>query len=369
VVERVLADPAVWVGPKSVSREAGARRWSEGGNLRRLLLVLLWAGLIALVASQFTSARQLFDAVSDIDWGWAAAAVAVHLAYFVAYTSLYVIAYRAVGVGSTLRGMVPILFAAFFLKAVVPIEGAGSVAVFIEDARERGESGAAAAAGTLIVLLADLFSVLPVVALGYYFLAQSNLIADWELLALVAFLAFIGLVTAALWLAARREGLLQGALDVVRRLTNRAGRIFGRAQVVAEDWVERNTRQLAGAARAIGADRHAVGLLLALGAALHAINVFGLALVLLAFGVTPTAALLMVGFGINVVVFVTSIIPEGVGAVEGAMSLVFVALGLTAPTAIAVTLGFRLLNVWLPVGIGFFTIQGLTVLSGRSRAA
>lgn len=352
-----------------MSREAGASKPAERRNLRPLLIVLLWIGLIALVASQFTSARQLFDAVSNIDWSWAAAAVAVHLGYFVAYTSLYVIAYRAVGVRSTLRGMVPVLFAAFFLKAVVPIEGAGSVAVFIEDARERGESGAGAAAGTLIVLLADLFSVLPVVALGYYFLAQSSLIDGWQLLALVAFLAFIGLVTAALWFAARREVLLHRALDAVRRLTNRAGRVFGRPQLVAEDWVQRNTRQLAGAARAIGADRQAVAILLALGVALHAINVFGLALVLLAFGVTPTAALLMAGFGINVVVFVTSIIPEGVGAVEGAMSIVFVALGLTAQTAIAVTLGFRLLNVWLPVGIGFFTIQGLAVLSGRSRAA
>ena len=352
-----------------MSREVGVSRPAERRNLRPLLIVLLWIGLIALVASQFTSARQLFDAVSNIDWSWAAAAVAVHLGYFVAYTSLYVIAYRAVDVRSTLRGMVPILFAAFFLKAVVPIEGAGSVAVFIEDARERGESGAGAAAGTLIVLLADLFSVLPVVALGYYFLAQSNLIEGWQLLALVAFLAFIGLVTAALWFAARREVLLQRALDAVRRLSNRAGRVFGRPRLVAEDWVQHNTRQLSGAARAIGADRQAVAILLALGVALHAINVLGLALVLLAFGVTPTAALLMAGFGINVVVFVTSIIPEGVGAVEGAMSIVFVALGLTAPTAIAVTLGFRLLNVWLPVGIGFFTIQRLSILSGRQRAA
>jgi glycosyltransferase 2 family protein len=350
-----------------VSREASAGRPAERGNLRPLLIVLLWIGLIALVASQFASGRQLAATFGGIDWGWAAAAVAVHLGYFVLYTNLYVIAYHAVGVRSSLRGMVPVLFASYFLKAVVPLEGAGSMAVLIEDARERGQSGAKAAAGTLVVLLADLLSVVPVVGLGLYFLAQADALAAWELLATVAFLVFITLVTGLLWLAARRESLVRRALLAVRRLLNRAGGLVGRPDLVGANWAMRNTRQLADAARAIGGDRRAVAQLLAFGVVLHAINLVGLALVLLAFGVPPTLPLLMVGFGINVVVFVTSVIPQGIGAVEGAMSLAFVTLGLSAPTAIAVTLGFRLLNVWMPVGIGFFTIHGLSILSGRPR--
>jgi phosphatidylglycerol lysyltransferase len=350
-----------------VSREASPGRPAERANLRPLLIVLLWLGLIALVASQFASGRQLAATFSSIDWGWAFAALAIHLAYFVLYPGLYVIAYGAVGVRSSLRGMVPVLFASFFLKAVVPVEGAGSAAVFIEDALERGQSGAKAAAGMLIVLLADLVSVLPIVGLGLYFLAQASSLEAWELLAAVGFLAFIALVGAALWLAAQRETLVRRLLMTIRVLVNRAGGLVGRPDLVGEDWAVRNTGQLADAALAVARDRHAMVRLLGLGAVLHAINVVGLAMILAAFGVAPTLPLLMVGFGINVVVFVTSIIPQGVGAVEGAMSLAFVALGLSAPTAIAVTLAFRLLNVWMPVGIGFFTIQGLSIVSGKQR--
>lgn len=350
-----------------MSREASASRPAERPNLRPLLIILLWIGLVALVAGQFASGRQLAAAFGSIDWGWAFAALAVHLAYFVMYTNLYVIAYRAVDVRSSLRGMVPVLFASHFLKAVVPVEGAGSAAVFIEDALERGQSGARAAAGLLIVLLADLISVLPIVGLGLYFLAQASALEAWELLASVGFLAFIALVAAALWLAAERQTLVRRLLMAIRVLVNRAGGLVGRPELVGEEWPLRNTRQLADAARAIARDRRAMVRLLGLGALLHAINVVGLALILAAFGVAPTLPLLMVGFGINVVVFVTSIIPQGVGAVEGAMSLAFVAVGLSAPMAIAVTLAFRLLNVWMPVGIGFFTIQGLSIVSGKQR--
>lgn len=352
-----------------MNREASASRPAERGNLRPLLIVLLWIALIALVVGQFASGRQLAATFSTMDWGWAFAAIAIHLVYFVIYANLYVTAYRAVGVRSSLRGMVPILFASYFLKAVVPVEGAGSVAVFIEDALERGQSGASAAAGTLIVLLADLVSVLPVVGLALYFLAQATALEAWELLAAVGFLVFIVLVATALWLAAQRESLVRRLFLAVRALVNRVAAVFGRPDLVGEDWAVRNTRQLGDAALAIARDRRAMVRLLGLGAGLHVINLVGLALVLAAFGITPTLPLLMVGFGINVVVFVTSVIPQGVGAVEGAMSLAFVALGLSAATAIAVTLAFRLLNVWMPVGIGFFTIHGLSIVSGRRRGA
>jgi uncharacterized membrane protein YbhN (UPF0104 family) len=59
------------------------------------------------------------------------------------------------------------------------------------------------------------------------------------------------------------------------------------------------------------------------------------------------------------VFFVVTIVPDGIGAVEGAMALVFVQLGMTPTAAILVTLAYRVLNVWLPVAIGFWCARRL----------
>ena len=50
----------------------------------------------------------------------------------------------------------------------------------------------------------------------------------------------------------------------------------------------------------------------------------------LAFGQGLDPAALAAGFGMSIVFFIIAIVPDGIGAVEGAMALVFVQLGMAA---------------------------------------
>jgi uncharacterized membrane protein YbhN (UPF0104 family) len=79
-------------------------------------------------------------------------------------------------------------------------------------------------------------------------------------------------------------------------------------------------------------------------------------------------AALAAGFGMSIVFFIIAIVPDGVGAVEGAMALVFVQLGMAAPAAILVTVAFRILNVWLPVAIGLWFARRLRLFGAGERA-
>jgi len=51
--------------------------------------------------------------------------------------------------------------------------------------------------------------------------------------------------------------------------------------------------------------------------------------------------------------------PQGVGAVEGAVPLVFASLGVPTSQATIVVLAYRGLATWLPVIIGFVVFQGV----------
>ncbi len=95
-------------------------------------------------------------------------------------------------------------------------------------------------------------------------------------------------------------------------------------------------------------------------------NLAGLAALFVTFGQDPDPAALLAGFGMSLVFFVITVVPDGIGAVEGAMALVFVQLGMAPTTAILVTLAYRVLNVWLPVALGFWCARRLR-LFGAAR--
>ena len=67
----------------------------------------------------------------------------------------------------------------------------------------------------------------------------------------------------------------------------------------------------------------------------------------------------------SIVFFVIAIVPDGIGAVEGAMALTFVQLGMDAASAILVTLAYRLLNIWLPAAIGFWCARRLRIFGAN----
>jgi uncharacterized protein (TIRG00374 family) len=86
---------------------------------------------------------------------------------------------------------------------------------------------------------------------------------------------------------------------------------------------------------------------------LHAFNIAGLFTIFQMFGRPVGLATLVATFGLSTALYVVSVTPQGVGSVEGGTALVLEALGLPAQLAIAVTLTYRAMNIWVPVVLGF----------------
>jgi hypothetical protein len=79
---------------------------------------------------------------------------------------------------------------------------------------------------------------------------------------------------------------------------------------------------------------------------------------------------LIAGYAIGVLFWIVSITPQGIGVVEGVMTLVFTSLGISPVKSALITLSFRGLVFWLPFAIGFLSLRRLkTFRAGSSQPA
>ncbi len=340
-------------------RRLGWRRW---------LFVLLTVVLLAIVAGQFTSVEAVGAELAQANWGWATVAVVLHAAFFLLYGGLYEAGFRAVGVASRAVRLVPVMFASIFAKTAVPFTAAPAAAVFIDDATTRGESGPRTAVGVVVVLAVDLVTALPFVIAGTVALVLRDRLVEFALVGTGLFVAFIGGVLAVLVLAARGPRLLEAVLTGCRTLVNRLAGLVGRPGLLPDGWARRTTDQLAAAVTSIPSHPRAIAVASVYGLLLHLANIAGLGALFLAFGQPLDLAALAAGFGMSIVFFIIAIVPDGIGAVEGAMALVFAQLGMAPTAAILVTVAYRILNVWLPVAIGLWCARRLRLFGGSERA-
>jgi len=63
------------------------------------------------------------------------------------------------------------------------------------------------------------------------------------------------------------------------------------------------------------------------------------------------------GYAVGILFWIVSITPQGIGVVEGVMTLAFTSLGIPTAVAATVVLAFRGLTFWIPMLLGFFAVQ------------
>jgi uncharacterized protein (TIRG00374 family) len=328
-----------------------------GIHPRRWLLLLVLIAFAALVASRFTDVQNLVLTLSQGQWQWVLAAILLQLLYYVLYAGMYEFGFYTVGVESRALELLPVLFAAIFINAVAPLGGAGGAAVFIDDAVQRGQSGARTAVGLVLVLLADLGTLIPFVITGAVFLFRKRDLHLYDAVVGTFFVLFIGSLTGTLVLARRQPDQLRRLLEWLQRTVNQVGSRLNRPDLLASDWAAKNASEFGEAAIAIAAHPVRLGFTLALALFLHVVNLAGLYTLFLAFQQPVTFGPLVAGFGMGIVFWVVSVVPQGIGVVEGIMSLVFSSLGIPRTKAVVISLAFRGVNFWLPLIVGFFLLR------------
>jgi phosphatidylglycerol lysyltransferase len=325
-----------------------------------LVILFLW-----IIISRFSEITKLAETLMRGKWQWLAVAVLLQVAYYIVYTGLYQSAFEIVGVRSKLFELLPVTFGSIFLNVAAPSGGASAVALFADDAARRGQSPTRAAIGSLLVLVADLAAFLVWLVGGMIYLFTHNLLKIYEGVAAIVLLLIIGGLTTFLLLGLWRPQWLHKLLSWARWIVNSIARLLKRPDFLDEAWMENTSSEFIEAAMAIAAKPGLLIRTLAIALTEHLVDLTSLYVVFMAFYGQVHFGVLVAGYAMGILFWIVSITPQGIGVVEGMMTLVFTSLGIPIERAAVVALAFRGLSFWIPFGIGFLALRRLRAFKAK----
>lgn len=336
-------------------------------NKRRWLLWILVASFGWLVISRFNEIENLAQTIARGIWLWVLVAAAFQLVYYVAQARVYQVSFSLVGVKSSVLELVPVILGSMFINAVAPSGGTAGVALFVDDAIQRGESGARATAGTLLALIGIYGGFGPYLVTTLLYLQSQGLLNVYQLVAALALLTISLLMSSLLLLGWLRPGLLQRILARVQGLVNRIAARMQRPPLLEQPWAARTAGEFEDAARAISARPRGLISIIFWAAVAHLLNAASLYAFFLAFRYTLSPGALLAGYTIGQLFVIISPTPQGIGFVETIMPLVFTSFAVPSAVATVTVLAYRGFSFWLPLLAGFFLLQRLQSLGAREQ--
>ena len=335
---------------------------------RRVLLWLLLIAFVWVVVTRVTEIQSLAQTLARGIWGWVVVAAILQVLYYVAMTASYQAAFWTVEVRGRLLQLLPVTFAAIFVNVVAPSGNVSGMALWADDAARRGESPARTTAGALLQLIVDFTVFTLILAIGMVYLFLQHDLKVYEIVAaLVLFLltlALSGVLALGLW----HPELLRRMLLWAKNAANGLAKRLKRANFLDDEWVERNAAEYTAASAAIA--RYPKRLARTIGILLiaHLVDLTSLYVLFLAFQQPVQLGALVAGYAMGILFWIVSPTPQGIGVVEGMMTLVFTSLGIPAAVAATVTLAFRGLTFWLPMLIGFIILRWVPTFGVEERS-
>ena len=313
---------------------------ARGAVIRRLGILLLVGGALLAAYLQRRELSQIIRALEQARLLPVVGAVLCQLAFFFLMIALHAAAFGAVGAPRRWRELAPVWFTSLFINVAMPGTGASA---FLADATRRGIAPARTTAGLLVVRVCDLVTFALVLVGGLSTLALRHVLRPTEGLAALGLLGLIGLWGGGLLLARFAPKRLERFLIHVER----RGRRW-----LAPGWGREQAHHATQSAQALFEQPRRLLIPLALALAAHVIDLACLGFLTRAFGLSVSPGTVLAAFSVGLLFWIVALTPDGLGAVEGMMTVTFVSLGVPVVKAAAVTLAFRGIALWLPLLVG-----------------
>ncbi|SMB97650.1 conserved hypothetical protein [Thermanaeromonas toyohensis ToBE] len=329
-------------------------------RFRLLYIVILFLAAV-LIAIRLGQAQEIWRVFQRANWAWIAVAALLQIALLVNQTDLYKSAYRMVQLPLNFKELFLLVTSAAFVSAVVPGGTISGASLMIYDGLRQGWEVSRILMANFIFYLFDYSAFLALLVAALLYLFWRGSLQQYEIMATAFLLALVGGLFAVLFFTGARPATV---LNLIRRLSRLVSRLFPKVDQHLPPWeskAEEFVGQLSKALKAAGYSRPAL-----FQAVFHALLMDGISLLqvqalFLAFGQAPGLGRLIAGYAIGVLFMIVSITPQGVGVVEGAMTTVYISLGVPPEQAVLVTFSYRALSFWLPVLLGFMFLKKVVV--------
>ena len=325
--------------------------------LRRLFYALIIGLAIFYIVRHFDELKLILHTLWQGDHRYMLLAVLAQFCWLTVLSANLLACYRLMGVQEHLSRVFTLVTAANFMSVIAPSLGAGTLAVLLADARQRGKAAGRVTTASYLYVMFDYIGLMVVMAISLAILIQYGLLSTFILggatFIIVVGFGMIGLTV----LGIRSAEQLKHAIAWLVRRSNQFLRTFTRRIVIdpvkaagfAEDISEGLTE----------IRRKPWGLVIPFILALtrKSLMIVILYFVSLAFTTPFNLPTLIVSFMVSYLFTIASVTPSGVGFVEGAMAFIQTGMGINPVDSAAVIIAYRGVTFWLVALYGFVAFR------------
>lgn len=323
-----------------------------GGKIFYWIVV---AGFIYFIARQFEDIEKSGANLAKGNLWYIGIAILIQVLYYLFMAQLGKRYLAMVGVEYNYWKMFGIMVSQFFMSISMPGGMAGSMAYRVRGiAAETNSNLGSTFVGLILMTLSQYWAFL-LMALGtMWFTVNTGFEYAAMTSAIFLFMILCGVIAGAFYLMLEYPSKLLKLIEMIpyvkRYLINMASKLKGSPR--AESWLEEKIIEVNQAARLFVSHKYSFLFLILSGLMLHVIEIALLIYVFAAFAVPFDPSLIFVVYTSLFLFSVVSLTPQGIGVVETAALVVFLAFGVGKNESILVISSFRAITVWIPILIG-----------------
>lgn len=326
-------------------------------NIKQIILLILTIAFVWYFVSHYTEIKELFGIVRSGNFYLIFLALITQVLYYLSYTLVYKYAYRVVKIETNTFELFPVMLTSTFLNVVTPSAGISAVALFADHAIKKKNNPAGAFMGPVLAVFSDLIAFFIILSFSLIYLFRVKELATYQLILsgilFIIILALLSLILIGSW----KKDVFKNILKIFQQLINKLGLKFSKKEIISKEWLEKLNNYFVETFNLIRGRKKEFLKTIGIAFVAHFLDILSLVFVFLAFGGKFNPEIILAGYSIGILFWIVSIVPQGIGIVEGAMALTFVSLGIPSVLATTAAIVWRGLTFWLPFFTGFILMR------------
>ena len=320
--------------------------------MRKIIFIIaLFLGVV-LIYFSFGELESIVETLQRGNFWFVLLAVVLQLAWYLVAGLNYQTLYNLLGMRESVYKLSLLSASANFVNTVAPSAGVGGMAVFIGAATRDGHSPGKVTVASMLCLFFDYVAFLCVLTLGLIVLFRRNDLDPTEIGASAVIFLIALALGFLLYLGSQSGQALGDALAWMARLVNRVLRPFIKREYLSVDRAYEFANEMADDLKSLPQRPRGLFLPFIYSLAGKTLLMAVLLSVFLAFKVPFSAGTIIGGFAITYLFLIVSPTPSGIGIVEGVMPLALSSLRVPWSQAVIITLAYRGITFWIPLGLG-----------------
>lgn len=328
-------------------------------SMRKFTIILVLFLGAAFVYLSFGEIETILQTLKKGNVWFVLLAILIQCCWFLVSGLTYLSLYRVLGMEGTVYRFSLMSSAANFINTIAPSAGMGGMAVFISNATRNNQSPGKATVASMLYIFLDYIAFLVVLTLGLIVLFRRNDLHPTEIAASSVMVAIAAALGFLLYLGSRSTKALGNALAWMARLINRLVRPFMHREYLSEARAHEFASDMAADLKSLPDQMRSLVKPMLFAFANKALLIGILIASFLAFQVPFSAGTIIGGFAISYLFLIISPTPSGIGIVEGIMPLALSSLRVPWSQAVIITLAYRGITFWFPLGMGAIAFRTL----------